>query len=199
MHFRYLLILGIKLLSNQSSMYTKTSIARLLIRAVFTIVALLPTPSFAILIAPCQGDTCTACDLVTLAQNVLNFGFIFGLLVSSLLFAYAGILYLSAATNPGNISKAHSIFWNVVVGFVILLSAWIAIDIIMKTLYGEGSTKWGPWNTILCRAGAPVKREVPTNSPPRSSSSSSSSSSSGALSPGGGPGVFIPTGTMIAP
>lgn len=98
----------------------------------------------------CIVGECTTCGLVTLASNLINFAIFLGVILAALLFAYAGGLYLFSAANPGNISKAHKIFWDVLLGLVIILVAWMVIDTVMKVLYGNGPQGWGPWNTILC-------------------------------------------------
>jgi len=103
-----------------------------------------------------QKAECSACDLVALAQNIINW-FIYAAGVAAvLMFAYAGIIYATSATNPEQIAKAHKIFWNVLLGMVFVLAAWLIIDTIMKALYRTES-KFGPWNEILCaRVGARI-------------------------------------------
>ena len=92
-----------------------------------------------------QKAECSACDLVALAQNIINW-FIYAAGVAAvLMFAYAGIIYATSATNPEQIAKAHKIFWNVLLGMVFVLAAWLIIDTIMKALYRTES-KFGPWN-----------------------------------------------------
>lgn len=98
----------------------------------------------------CIVGECTTCGLVTLASNVINFMVFLGVVAAALLFAYAGALYLLSAANPGNISKAHGIFRDVLFGLLLILAGWMVIDTVMKVLYGNGPQGWGPWNTILC-------------------------------------------------
>jgi hypothetical protein len=86
----------------------------------------------------CIYDECTTCGLVTLAKNLIQFAVFLAVIVAALLFTYAGALYLFSASNPGNISKAHRIFWDVLLGLVFVLAAWMVIDVIMKVLYGDG-------------------------------------------------------------
>lgn len=98
----------------------------------------------------CIYDECTTCGLVTLAQNLLMLAVFMAVVIAAIMFAYAGALYLLSSSNPGNISKAHSIFWDVLLGLVLVLAGWMVIDVIMKVLYGDGPQGWGPWNEILC-------------------------------------------------
>lgn len=98
-------------------------------------------------IVPCDGVNCTICDLATLAQNIINTGVFIFIFFSALMFAYAGFLKL---TNEaiGKQAEANTIFGNVALGLIVLLSAWLVVDTLMKTVLG-GS--FGPWNDI-CRA-----------------------------------------------
>lgn len=102
-------------------------------------------------LVPCGNpgqEPCQACHLVQLAQNIVNFFIYFSIAVATLMFAWAGILYVSGATNPKNIETAHSIFWNVFVGLIIVLSAWLLVDVVMKTFVRDAG--FGPWNKIQC-------------------------------------------------
>lgn len=98
----------------------------------------------------CITGECTTCGLVTLASNLINFAIFLAVIAAALLFAYAGGLYIFSAASPGNISKAHRIFWDVLLGLLFILAAWLVIDTVMKVLYGNDASKWGPWNQILC-------------------------------------------------
>lgn len=119
-------------------------------------------PSFTGSIVPCGSATtctdgaraireCGFCDLVALAQNIINFLIFAGIVIAVLMFVYAGILYVTSPGNSGNISKAHSIFWDVLVGLIITLAAWLIVDVIMKTFYNQD---YGPWNAIVCGVGS---------------------------------------------
>jgi hypothetical protein len=124
----------------------------------------------------CITGECNTCGLVTLAKNLIDIAVFLAVVVATLMFVYAGVLYLFAAANPGNISKAHTIFWDVLLGLVAILAAWMVIDVVMKVLYGDGPQGWGPWNQIICgstegyrdcrvmevsRAGAPGSPSTP--------------------------------------
>jgi hypothetical protein len=62
--------------------------------------------------------------------------------------AYAGASFMLNPTNPEARTQARSMLINVVVGMIILLSAWLVVDFIMKILYNDGA-QYGPWNSIL--------------------------------------------------
>ncbi|MCR4275039.1 MAG: pilin [Candidatus Campbellbacteria bacterium] len=105
-------------------------------------VVLVPLVSFAAIV-PCGGPppqtACTFNDLVLLVNNVINFLlYTVALPISAALFAWAGILYLTAAGDMGKISKAHEIFKNVFFGLIIALAGFLIIDLITNVLTGRG-------------------------------------------------------------
>src|SRR3989344_2589393 len=74
------------------------------------------------------GETeCNICHLEQLIQNLMRFAIFFAVLVATGLFAYAGILMLSAGGNQGQVEKAKSIFTNVLIGFIVLLDAFLVV------------------------------------------------------------------------
>jgi hypothetical protein len=94
-------------------------------------------------IVPCTGTDCTVCDIATLAQRVLNAGIYIAVFMSAILFAWAGVTMVTAGGNPGKVTQAKSIFWNVTVGLVLILAAWLLVDVIFATLTGNHL-----WNRI---------------------------------------------------
>jgi len=93
---------------------------------------------------------CNFCDLQVLALNILNFFILISAVVAALLFLNAGFLYITSSANPGNISKAHKIFGNTLVGMIIIFAAWLIVNQIMIILYnGSPLQSMGDWNTIL--------------------------------------------------
>ncbi len=85
---------------------------------------------------------CQACDLAQLAQKVINFAVAFSAFVATLMFLYAGILYFTAAADSKQVEKAHGIFSKVFIGFVIILTAWLIVNIILNTLTNRGLADW---------------------------------------------------------
>ncbi|MDB5264725.1 MAG: hypothetical protein JWN64_296 [Parcubacteria group bacterium] len=87
-----------------------------------------------------------------LVQNLMNASVSVGLLVITLTIAYAGAILMLSPTNPENKSKAKSMISNAIIGFIIVLAAWLIVDFVMTTLYvgqdGESKT-FGPWNAVL--------------------------------------------------
>lgn len=108
---------------------------------------------------------CEACDLVALFDNVLRFAVYFSAIVATLMFAYAGFLYVTASAKQDNISQAKKIFGDVLTGFIFILGAWLIINVIMSVFVEE---KAYPWNEIKCEGYAEVKTPlvIPNFPPP---------------------------------
>ena len=107
-------------------------------------------------IVPCDGTdknggtACNFCHLVQLAQNLINTGIFILITLAAFMFAYAGLLHLTAQGDSSKAAKARSIFTHVAVGLVIILGAWLAVDTLMKAMVDERAGGVGPWNAIGC-------------------------------------------------
>lgn len=116
----------------------------------FFLALLLPAISAAqvipTIVPQCTGPNCTMCDLVQLAQNIINAGIYISIFMSALFFAYAGWLLVAGET-IGDRNKAKSIFKNVTIGLIIILGAWLLVDTVVKGLV---SGEYLPW-TALCQ------------------------------------------------
>jgi hypothetical protein len=99
-------------------------------------------------IVPCGGtgqSACTVCDLAKVAQNILNAGIYLAVILSAVLFAWAGFLYLTNVGNSSGVARAKEIFSNILIGLVIILASWLVIDIVMRTFVGASIL---PWNSL---------------------------------------------------
>ena len=101
-------------------------------------------------IVPCgqEGTFCNLCHLVKLASNLINIGIFITIALSAMTFAYAGLKYMTAGGDPGEATKARTMFTSVAIGLVIILGAWVGVDTLMKTVVDDA--KFGPWNSIGC-------------------------------------------------
>lgn len=105
-------------------------------------------PTFSIVPQGCDGLPLGAGGVLQFIQNIMNAMVSVGVIVLVLVIAYAGFLFILTPTNPESRSKAKSVLGNAVIGFIIVLSAWVGVDFIMKLLY-DGGGQFGPWNKIL--------------------------------------------------
>ncbi len=102
------------------------------------------------------SEQCQACDAVELVQNIINFLVYIASFLAVLIFSWAGLIYVTAAGNPGKLGKAHQMFTDVLLGFIVVLAGWLVIDTVMKSLFVgsnlDTSTRqtFGPWNEIKC-------------------------------------------------
>jgi hypothetical protein len=85
---------------------------------------------------------------MAIIQNVINFIIAISIVIATLIMVWAGVLYILSPTNPESRSTANKMLINAALGIVIVLSAWLVVDFVMKTLYNNDS-EFGPWNTIL--------------------------------------------------
>ena len=94
---------------------------------------------------PCDGVNvkCGFPQLVQLANNVINFLVIVSIPLTVISFIYAGFLYLTSGGNEGKIKQAHSIFWKVLWGFIIILTAWLAVSLIINAFLKPGYSLLG--------------------------------------------------------
>lgn len=79
------------------------------------------------------GMISNPCDwhyLIVGITNVTNYFIILGAAISALAFGYAGLLMMTANGEMGKIEEAKSIFGKVLVGFLIMLSAWLIVHAI---------------------------------------------------------------------
>jgi hypothetical protein len=90
-------------------------------------------------VIPCDGPECTFQHFVRLVQNVLTFLILLSIPIATLAFAWAGILMLTAAGNSGQVDKAKGIFWNVLKGFLFVLTAWLIVKMITSALLSPGN------------------------------------------------------------
>ena len=95
----------------------------------------------------CDGPDCDLCDLAQLGQNILNAAIYLAVFMSAVLFAYAGFEALTSGGNAAKYNKARSVFTNVAIGLIIILVAWLVVDVTMKTFVPQSGT-WGPWNKV---------------------------------------------------
>jgi hypothetical protein len=91
------------------------------------------------------GGCPSICSLAQLAQNVLNGAIYLAVVLSAVLFAWAGFMYLTNSANSSGVSKAKEVFFNVMVGLVIVVGGWLVIDVVMRTFVGASPL---PWNAI---------------------------------------------------
>lgn len=86
----------------------------------------------------CRGDNaaedCGYEEFIELIRNVVALLLYFAIFIATLMFVYAGIIYLTNSGNPTRIAQAKSIMWNTIIGLVIAFAAYLIVAVIVSTL-----------------------------------------------------------------
>ena len=96
---------------------------------------------------PCDGPDCNFGSLILLAKGVASKLFILGLALAPIIFAYAGFLMLTSQDSPAKRTTAKKIFWNVALGLVVMMCAWVFVNLILTALLCGNitSASWFPF------------------------------------------------------
>lgn len=91
--------------------------------------------------------------VIQAVQNVMNLAVSLGVVVATLVIAYAGAIWMVSPVNPQGREMGRTMLLNAVIGLVVLLAGWIFVDFLMKQLYNENANsngvQLGGWNEIL--------------------------------------------------
>lgn len=87
--------------------------------------------------------------VMNMVQSLVNVSISLGALIFMMIMAWAGLLFIMSAANPESRGTARKMLMNGVIGLLIVLTAWLMVDFVMKTLYNPNKAGWGPWNSIL--------------------------------------------------
>ena len=103
----------------------------------------------------CEGNTCSVCHLVDMANLIIKWilGMVF--MVFAVLMTVAGFGLVTSGGDTSALSAAKAKFTNALVGIVIVFSAWLIVNTIMVKLVSDGTTAgnitgWGPWSQVEC-------------------------------------------------
>jgi hypothetical protein len=77
---------------------------------------------------------CDFNDLVEMGRRIINFLFFASVLLTVSLLVYTGYLYLSAGSDVGILKKVKSKFLTIIIGFALVLGAWLIINTLVTTL-----------------------------------------------------------------
>ncbi|OIO33275.1 MAG: hypothetical protein COZ49_04250 [Candidatus Yonathbacteria bacterium CG_4_10_14_3_um_filter_47_65] len=86
-------------------------------------------------IVPCEND-CDFNDFIKLINNVINFLlFYISMPLAAISFAVAGVKMVLARGNESKVTEAKQIFWYVLMGALIALSAWLVVKAIVVVFF----------------------------------------------------------------
>jgi hypothetical protein len=106
---------------------------------------------------PCEGDVCSACDLVSMTNVIITWLFGIMFIVFAIVMLVAGFGLVTSGGNQAALDAAKSKFRNAIIGIIIALAAWVIVDTIMRGLVkGDGDlgatfTGFGPWSEVQCQ------------------------------------------------
>lgn len=104
-------------------------------------------------LVPCGGpsDPCTACDLLVLAQNVLQFALKMAFLIVIGFVVYGGFRWIFSMGKEEYIKAGQQIITNAIIGLVIILTAWIIVNTVFWFIAQAGGWDFtGTWYKIEC-------------------------------------------------
>lgn len=93
----------------------------------------------------CTND-CNWQSFIQLINNLITWLIGIATVIATLLFMYAGFLYLTARGNQSQAEQATGIFTNVAIGFGIILVAWLIVSTIVTLLTSQ---QWRDNNSNL--------------------------------------------------
>lgn len=93
-------------------------------------------------LVPCNGIDCDFNSFIELLNKVIEWIFYTAVVVATIMFAYAGWLYMSSGGNPQKISTAHNIFKKTAIGLIIIALAWLIVNTIVSSLLDTDNGFW---------------------------------------------------------
>lgn len=152
------------------SKYSISKIIPVLFLIIFGLYLFLPSISNAALV-PCglreddktttnfdESQSCTLCHLVVGIKGLIDFGFKIMVVVGLVMLVAAGIIYIVSAGNEGMMETAKGLMKNALIGFSLILGAWLIVNTIMWIMGTKESSDEGGvlgikvtgWNTFTC-------------------------------------------------
>ena len=134
----------------------------------FALAVFLPLIASAHGLVPCGGPgehPCTACDLLVLIQNVIQFTLKMAVLAIIGLFVYAGFDFMTSGGNAARIKRTQHILISSLVGLGIILSAWVIVNTTFWLIARAGGKDYtGNWYHIECSIPSPATSNGNSNS-----------------------------------
>lgn len=92
---------------------------------------------------------CNFCTLLAMGGNIVDLLFQLLVIAAVILIVVAGFKLVTSAGNPQALEGAKSMLTNVIIGFVIIISAWLIVDTIFRMLAQENEgIDFRVWNRI---------------------------------------------------
>ena len=95
----------------------------------------------------CSGPDCDACDLVNMVNKIVNFLIVLLTIAATFALVITGFKMVTSGGNTTAWESAKGTFANIIIGFILVLGAWLIVDTLLLTLTGKSLTLLG---TITC-------------------------------------------------
>ncbi len=109
-------------------------------------------------IVPCgqgsnKANACTLCDLIVGVKNVIDFGMEILISVAAVGVFIAGVMYVISSGNEQMVTTAKNFLSASLIGFTVVLSAWLIVNVVMWILVANGNLGVGAtnWYTFTCK------------------------------------------------
>ena len=83
---------------------------------------------------------CNFNEFVGLINRIINWIISMAGVIFTISFVYGGFLYVTSGEKPANRDKAKNLLWSTLMGFVIILVAWLVVYTLLKYLVPDNST-----------------------------------------------------------
>ncbi len=115
-------------------------------------------------LVPCGGtgqESCTQCDFLKLGKNLIDFTLFFIIpIVGTIFIVISGFMILLGGAYPATIDRGKKIFWNVIIGIVIISTSWLMVNFLLKSLAGDSDISEN-WYKLSCKTQAKTIEGVP--------------------------------------
>lgn len=118
---------------------------------------------YATQLVPVECDSvqnCGTCEFLVMVNNVVKFVVVLSALLATITLIVAGFTLVTSGGNVAARQTVKTYLANIFVGFIILLTAWLIIDLIIKSLL-PGDSPGLTWYELECvYPSQPVSRSV---------------------------------------
>jgi len=102
-----------------------------------------------------EGISCQLCHLFVLLKSIIDFVLVYVIFpIATLLLIVGGLMFFLYAENPQKIDEAKSLLTSVVIGLVLIFSAWLVIGLFFTAIglsdFALSFTGPGNWFQIGC-------------------------------------------------
>jgi hypothetical protein len=95
------------------------------------------------LVPACPSGGCGFNEFLTMVNNVVHFViFEMAVPIAAIMFAYAGFLLVTSGGETSKREKAKKIFWNVALGLIFAVAAWLIVHELLNVVGYDSTWNW---------------------------------------------------------